>query len=166
MKQAGFSLLELCIVIALVALLATIGLITFPSYDRLFVHTELDRLYTVFLACAHKAIATNTVQTILFDIKNNSYILDNISHPLTQHVCFGFIPKSSGPPAHPVQPIEDAVTFVHQQALFYPDGKIQAGTIYLTDTDKQNMFALTSAVGQVSYVRRYRYTANAWELII
>lgn len=165
MKQAGFSLFELCIVLALVAFFATIALVTFPSYDQLFVHAELDRLYTAFLACAHKAIASGTTQTISFDSKQMSYKCDGITYPLANRVCFGSVEQSWGPPANPREPIKEPITFVHQRALCYPDGKIQAGTIYLTDTNHTSMFAITSSVGQVSYLRRYRYTHQTWELL-
>ena len=171
MKQAGFSLLELSIVIALLGLLIMLGIMVFPSYDRLFVHTELDRLYMAFLACSHKAIATGVAQTISFDPTTNTLTLDGTEQKLTSRVCFGSLAQSWGPPASPAAPIEDPVTFKHHQAICYPDGTIQAGRIYLTDSNKQHMFALTSAVGQVPYVRRYRYNASvsrnqAWELIV
>lgn len=171
MKQAGFSLLELSFVLALIGLLVTLGIMVFPSYDRLFAHAELDRLYMGFLACAHKAMATGVAQTIEFDPTNNTIALDGAVQKLTQRVCFGSLAESWGPPASPTTRIEDPVTFKYHQATCYPDGTIQAGSIYLTDSDKQHMFALTSAVGQIAYVRRYRYKANpsrsqAWELLV
>lgn len=133
----GFSLFELTIVIALISFIALISLEGFSWYDQYRVHQELDHLYTFFCTLSLRACAQQKPLTItLADI-----ILD------------------------PAVTISQN-TFVQNRIIFFPDGKIQPGSLYLTDTQERYLYALTIPVGQVSYIRRYRYDHHRWVLLV
>ena len=44
----------------------------------------------------------------------------------------------------------------------YPDGIIQSGTVYVIDSSKKCMYALSSPISQVSYLRKYSYNGK-WQ---
>ena len=85
---------------------------------------------------------------------------------LNRNIVFGFLPNSKGPPSSPKKTISSAVTFKDkvspETATLSTDGKITPGTIYLIDRKKKYMQALTLPIGQISYIRRYRYQNHNW----
>ena len=99
-----------------------------------------------------RSIATLQPEILTFDEKTNSYTYTGpqnklICTKLGKTVKFGFIHGVKGPPSLPTQPITKAITFSHskekQAATFSPEGKISPGTVYLVDTNKRVMGALT-----------------------
>jgi len=168
-RRSGFALLELCVVLGLVCIIALLTMHSFSFYRRLFLHTELDRLYTLCVATAQHAVINNQTQEIKFDVHNQSY---KISHAATTKTCslpdgiiFGLLPGIKGPPANPKGDVRQPITFEKQCITFHKDGKIQAGTLYLTDTKKQWQYALSCPVGTIPYIRRYRYENKGWKLL-
>lgn len=153
MKRSGFSLFELCVVISLLAVIAHLGMYGFASYDRLLVHQELDRLYMLFVMLSRKAVVNN--QLIEWALNEQD---------LAQGVQFAITPALEGPPSTP-HALSEPITYKEKKVLFSPDGKIQAGSIYLTDRYKRWQYALTTGVGHVSYIRRYRYDHPKWVLL-
>jgi type II secretory pathway pseudopilin PulG len=153
MKRSGFSLLELCIVIGLLAIIIHISMSGFAAYDRLLVHQELDRLYMLFIMLSRKALLQNEPIELSFKEKK-----------LVQGVQCAVIPTLQGPPSTP-HALSEPITFKEKKVVFSPDGKIQAGALYLTDTHKRWQYALTVGVGHVSYIRRYRYDHPRWVLL-
>ena len=103
-------------------------------------------------------------ETLYCDRNSNSYRYKNSMHILPASVCFGTAPGVKGPPSSPDFVISNPVTFKDSAIIFYPDGVIQAGAIYLTDNRKRCTYALSCAVSKVSYLRKYQYT-NRWDLI-
>ena len=86
---------------------------------------------------------------------------------LPEVIKFGFLLGAKGPPSSPSTPINSGITFKKVEdnvykALFYADGKIQAGTVYLIDKDQQFMMALTCPISQVSCIRKYRCDSGKW----
>jgi type II secretory pathway pseudopilin PulG len=161
MRQ-GFALLEFLIVIALCVLMASLVMSGSALFDQLLVRMEMDTLYTRILALQHRARLTNTDQALIFDVDANSYHDDTRLHHLTPPVCFGFPSAVKGPPSQPNAQLKSAVTFPENRIVVKPDGDVMSsGSVYLTDKNRQCLYALTISVAQVSYVRCYIYE-NGW----
>ena len=170
-NKHGFTLIEVMIVIALFALVATLGMIQFSFLDSTIARIEVDKLATVCSFLQQQAIATNSEQVLTCDTQNNEYRCDSfnkfrmIYEKLSQRISFGFLPGVMGSPGSPTHRIDKAVTFPGSKIHFYPTGIVSSGTAYLVDKNKQYMYALSNAVSQVSYMRLYRYDGK-WKLLI
>ena len=162
--KRGFSLIELLIVISIMALLACISIVGLRAGSQAHVRLELDTLHTACLYCQRCAQSTGQQHILTIDLADNSYTYNGFAHKLAQSVVFGCIPAVAGPPANPTHAIENAITFANHQIIFYPDGIVQSGSVYLTDTHKKVMYALTSGVGEVSFLRKYSYN-GAWKML-
>ena len=168
--HSGFSLIETGIVLMLLSALMCLGMHSFQEYDRLLLHNELNRLYMLCIAYSQRAALQQRPYEITFSSTNSQII--NITEPsqeeihhLTNGTQFGILTSVKGPPATPQNFITQPITFVGNKITFYPDGKIQPGTLYLTDTNKRWLYALSCSVGTLSYLRRYRYEQNKWILM-
>lgn len=110
-----------------------------------------------------RALVMRQKQILYFDIAHNAYTFEDRTHTLAKGVQFGIMPVK-GPPASPSKPLEKALTFKNNQIVFYPDGVIEAGSVYLTNDKKDQLYALTVAVAPYSYLRTYCY-ADTWRLL-
>lgn len=153
----GFSLMELLVVIALMAILITVLGANVSFIDRLMVKTEVEKLFLVCRALQQEAISCNEQKTLVFDEINQTYCYGSTVEKLNRGVCFGVLPAVKGPPASPTHELTKAVTFIGNRIVFSPDGIIQPGSVYLISKDKQSLYALSSPVSQVSFVRMYYY---------
>jgi prepilin-type N-terminal cleavage/methylation domain-containing protein len=162
--KSGFTLIEVMVVLILFALVVTLGMMQLTFLDSTIVHAEVDKFATVCSYMQQKAIASNSDQNLVCDTENNTYRGDNVNETLSSRVCFGFLPNVLGSPGSPTRPINKAVTFADSSIHFFPTGTLSSGTVYLTDKSKKNMYALSNAVSQVSYLRLYRYDGK-WKLL-
>ena len=131
---------------------------------RMVVRSELEKITTVCSYLQRVAMMTHKPQKLTFDPAHNTYSYNDTHCALAPHVQFGVGPGIKGPPGGALYLVSKSVTFPGNSITFHPDGVIQAGTIYLTDSQKKNTYALTCSVAQVSYLRRYQYT-DTWNLI-
>lgn len=160
----AFTLIECCIVVLL------IGLVLFFTggqslfLNRIMVRTELEHLYTTCYYLQRKAMITHQPQKLIFDQEHKSYSYDTVRHDLPKSVSFGYPNGARGAPAGQEQFITHPITFINNAILFSPTGVMQAGTVYLCDTAHKYGFALSCAVAQVSYLRKYRYNGT-WEQV-
>lgn len=160
-KCSGFSLLELSIVLLLIALLMLLSGIQTGFLQRMFVRSELEQLYTVCYYLQRSAMAKHKPQTITFDLQKQSYQYNNnTEHVLPQNVQFGCTPGAKGPPSSAHNAITNPITFQNNTITFQPNGIIEPGTVYITDSKKQHTYALSCAVAQVSYLRKYQYNGK------
>jgi type II secretory pathway pseudopilin PulG len=160
----GFSLLECAIVIALLIIITSI-IITHGTYlQRILVRQDLERLVVVCRFLQQTAMINNVSKELIFDRKNKSYTYDSITEKLSRTTEFGVLPGTLGPPSDPSRPEVQPITFSNEKIIFHPDGIIQPGTVYLISKDMHIMYALTCAVGQVSFLRIYRYDGK-WHCI-
>lgn len=95
------------------------------------------------------------------DTQAGTYRFLHREHTLGKGFELGFLPGVKGPPSSPTSLITSAVTYPNNTITFHPDGSMSAGTIYFVDRNKTMMFALTSPVAHVSYLRLYEYD-GAW----
>ena len=164
MLNKGFTLFELCIVIALCASMMMLSIYVSSYMDRLLVYREVKLLYSLFVNLQHKALIENKQQQVSFDATNNSYSHGGITHKLSKGVNFGTQPNILGPPSSPTYIVQDPVTFDGKSCIFFPDGKIKSGSVYLTNASQVISYAITCPIAQVSYIRTYNYH-QGWHLL-
>lgn len=148
------------ITIALLALVVMLVLGNSLFLHRSLVRAEVDKLYSICMHLQRVAMVTNQKQVLSFDVVRNTYIHNGHEERLCSHVIFGTIKDLKGPPSAPTANPRNAVTFNNNQITFTPRGILQAGTVYLTDKNKQYQYALTVPVSQISFLRKYRYNTQ------
>jgi len=164
MKHSAFSLIELMISIALCALVVALLVVNVSFLNRGIVRSEIDKLYSVCMYLQQCALTTHQEHELTFDTKNNTYRFAGKTETLRFPVEFGFPCNVKGPPSTPRKKIFSAVTFKGGKILFYPEGIISSGTVYLTDRNKTVLYALSSGIAHVSHLRKYSYT-DKWNLL-
>ncbi len=138
---------------------------SFYAFHEQLALAEVHKLSSFIQVCSYRAMATNTNQIIHFNINDNSYECAGHSEQLSSDVAFGAGKDVCGPPSHPRKPISKPISFSNCSLIIYSDGMMQSGAIYLTNKTKSITYALTTPVGPVSYVRKYRYKQNSWQLL-
>ena len=108
-------------------------------------------------ALQQQAMARQRQEDMLLDEAKNRYYMSGQWQELPPGIRFGFLPNTKGPPSAPTTVLQSAITFPGKKVSCYPDGTIQAGTVYLVNDKKSCMYALTSGVSAVSFLRKYRY---------
>jgi type II secretory pathway pseudopilin PulG len=161
-NRLAFTLIELLVVIALIMMTIGLTLQQFSSCSR-SVRTELELLYQTSLYMQRRALVMRQKQVLHLDIEHNAYSFEDRTHRLPSGVQFGIM-SVKGPPASPSRPLEKSSTFKNNQIIFYPDGPIEPGSVYLTNDKKNQLYALTVAVAPYSYLRTYCY-ADTWRLL-
>lgn len=164
-KSHGFSLFEVCVVLALVAIIASLGISHMSFFDRIMTRIELERLHATCLYVQRLAMATHEEHHVICDERTMSYRYHGGEHHLPKNVRFGCASGIKGSPSQDEHMVQHAITFKHNTIIMHPDGIISAGTIYLTDTSQKYMYALTCGVSQVSYIRKYQYIGGKWKLL-
>src|SRR6266404_3269859 len=152
-EKSGFTLIELMVVIALFALVVTLGMMQLSFLDGTIAHAEVDKLTVVCSYLQQKAITTDKDQVLVCDEQKNKYSDGRMNEALSSRISFGYLPNVLGSPGSPSRTITKAITFADSSIHFYPTGTISSGTLYLTDKNKNIMYALSNAVSQVSYLR-------------
>ena len=158
----GSLLVNLGIAFVLILFIVTISVPRITFMRRFLLRTEIEKLHAMFHYLQERALVINEDQMLMFDIEHQCYFIGDRKEQLPQGIIFGFLPNTAGPPSKPIKPITHAVTFKNNKATFYADGTIAAGTVYLTDLDRTSMYALTSPISQISFLRTYRYYKGSW----
>lgn len=168
----GFSLIELLIIIALIALASGLSVNLLYYTDKLLVKSELEKLYALCISLQYKAQLQGKTLSLEINQVNNSYSFENKVYYLSKFVKFGLLNNIKGPPSLPSKTISNPITFKKEQNKhvinFYPDGTITSGAIYFIDSQKNYQFALSVSVAQVSFIRKYIHeqsSHNKWQLI-
>ena len=160
--RTGITLLECCIVFALVACIIILGISQITFLYKLQVKSEVELLHTTLCSLQQRALTTNTEQMLRFDSANNSYFFNGTTHALPPSIQFGYKDGAQGPPSAPSKPITHACSFVDNTIIFWPDGIIKSGTVYLVDKKKRYAYALSNAIGTVSFLRIYEHKQGTW----
>lgn len=132
--------------------------------DRIMIRAELEQLYTTIYMMQRLAMMLHESQTILFDIEQHKYQYKNTDYFLPRSVRFGTAMGVKGPPSTADTEIVTPITFAENRITCTPEGTIQPGAIYMTDYTGHCTYALSCAVGHVSYLRTYYYS-NGWNLL-
>lgn len=164
-NKEAFTLIEVIIVIALVALLACLGLTQLSFLDSTIARIEVDKLAVACSFLQQHAIATNSEQILKCDAQKNEYQCGNSREILSRRIAFDFLKGALGSPGNPNHLITKAITFPGSSIHFYPTGIISSGTVYLVDKNNRYMYALSNAISQVSFLRLYRYDGGKWKIL-
>ncbi len=165
MNKKGLLLLELALVLTLLGFVALLAVGNSIFLHRLIIRSEIEKLYTICRYLQQCAMIQNKPCTLTFDQEHKKYTYEGHEQILPQQIDFGFLSDAKGPPSSPSSPIGKPITFVNNMITFWPEGIISAGTIYIVDSSCQYMFALTSPISQVSYLRKYQYGDGKWILL-
>lgn len=156
-NHSGYIMFELLVAIALVGLMVGITCTHVGAYQYNGIKQQVALFALQWHQLRQAAMTRNKQQEMFLDESGHRYQLDGIWYELPPTIRFGFLPDAKGPPSHPNTLIHSAITFVQKKVTCFPDGTIQAGTVYLVDDKKSCMYALTSGVAAVSFLRKYRY---------
>ena len=155
--RSGYIMIEMMVAIAIVILLAGITSAHVGSYRYTCMQQQITLFALAWRQLQQSAMARNQQQEMLFDQVGHRYKINGVWHELPSTIRFGYLLESKGPPSNPTHEIHSAITFPSKKVSCFSDGTIQAGTVYLVDDQKQSMYALTSGVSAVSFLRKYRY---------
>ncbi len=147
---------------ALISCIALLGISHSTFLYRSQVQAEIEALHAAACYLQQRALATNTVQHLFFDLQAHTYRFNKTQYKLPSIVRFGCIDGALGPPSAPSKPITRICSFADNEITFWPDGIIKAGAIYLVDKKKWYAYALSSAIGTVSCLRTYYYKQGMW----
>lgn len=173
-RHKAFTLIEVMLSVSLVVILLAIMVARLSLLSEYWLYREQDQLAAVITYVRHKAIAANTQQKILLypEQKSYSYGYPGVRHKTITLGCgvsFGWLPGTSGPPAQPERPIVKPITFPmvnnHYEIICHPDGTVTAGTLYLLDSKKKTMVALTINIGTFAMVRKYKHYNYRWVVV-
>lgn len=153
-------LIELLVVITLITILSYLAISQY-TLSSLHARTELQLLYQACMYMQRRAMIKKEPQILRFDVAQQQYHFENRTHTLLSGVVFDIIDGVKGPPATPTRPLTSACTFKNNSVTFYPDGIIDAGSVYITNKEHTQLYALTNAVSTYSYLRTYCY-ADRW----
>lgn len=160
----GFTLIELMLVIALCALVATLSISYLGFLDRMIMRSELEKLRTTCLYLQRHAMLEGQVQQLDFDQELPGYKHNKSMYKFPAQVQFGLLPTVLGPPSSPVQVPNSPITFSKNSMQFFSDGTITPGTVYLIDRKKHCIYALSCSVGGGTGLNGYYYD-NSWHLL-
>ena len=161
-RKPGFLLSELLCVFFFVTLLVGCAVSHMSFLSRGYARSELELLYQTCVYAQHHAMSSGRPCTVVLDLDKHRYTCNDKISMLADGVRFGFREDVKGPPSAPGKPIVKASTFKNNIITCSPDGIIDAGTVYITDTAQRCLYALTSGVAPYSYLRKYRY-AGKWQ---
>lgn len=166
-KKAGHALFQVLIVIGIIIVILSISINFFKLSNNLFVAIELEKLYSCLLYLQNRAKIEQKQQWLALNELGGSYKYNNYPGEIKLHssVLFGFLKDAKGPPSSARSLINKAITFKNNKIFFYKDGTISSGIIYIKDKSNSVMYALTTGVSHVTYIRRYKYVANNWYLL-
>ena len=162
--KKGFTLIEVTITLALFALIVSLTVANVSFLNKSTVSAEVDKLYSICRYLQRCAMLSNEKQELIFDEANGRYTFNGCTEELPAQIKFGIIPQIKGPPSSPKRQITSPITFKLSRIIFHPDGIIQPGTVYVTDNNQSCLYALSSSVAHVSYLRKYTYNGK-WTLL-
>lgn len=163
-NKSGFTLIELMVVICLCMLLCGVSLISFKSFQRSLIGAEMQLFCAACNSLQQQAIATHTIQELSIDTVTHTYSCNGHEHTLAKGVYFDVALNAYGPPSAPHKLLEKPVTFKENKIVFYPEGMMSAGMVCFTNSSHSVLYAISSAVAHVCYVRCYSYD-KGWRLM-
>lgn len=136
------------------------------SFLRTFLlRAEVEKLHVTCRYLQRSAIIEHKQEIIILDEAHNSYCSSLGTQKLSSGIRFGFLGDLKGPPSSGANNVSKSITFANNQIIFYPNGIIQAGTIYFVDNFCDKSCALTSSIASVSHLRKYYYYQKKWQRI-
>ena len=161
--RAAFTLIELMLVLAIFTLFTSLIMLNLNHLNNSQIYQELSLFQAHMQSLQQQAVAQGVQKEMKFALADNTYEWLGHSHALSKHIRFGIQHNIKGPPSNPTHTLTSPCTFADNAVIFYPDGIIRPGTVYLIDSGNR-LFALSCAVSSVSFLRKYRYDGK-WKLL-
>lgn len=156
--HAGFFLFHTLIALSIVIVSLTLVSSYSTLWSQLGARAALETARTTLLYAQQHARTSNREVVVEIDQEKQTFKSDTFTHTFPSNMRFGTLPGIQGPPSAPLKQISKPITFEQNRVIFYPDGTIQSGTLYLVDTATQTQYALTIPVGHVRYIKLYQFT--------
>ena len=163
-KTNGFSLTQLLIGIAITLIIVHLTMINTRYLKKTLVQSHIEILFTTCLYLQRLAISSNTIQELSFNEKSNSYSYETNINFLATDIYLGIISGAKGPPSAPTSILTFPITFANKKIIFYPDGIISSGTVYLVDKTNNELYAMSSGIAHTSFLRKYHYDGKWHQL--
>lgn len=163
-EVSGFTLIELMISLAIFCIIALLTTSNVSFLRDSLVRHQVDSLFMVARYLQKRAQVTHQEQVLSFDRFASTYSFNGRTKKLPAGIRFAALPGIKGPPSSPLQSIDAPITFKSDKIIFYPQGIMQAGTVYVSDAKSSSLYALSCGVSQVSFLRKYRYDKR-WILL-
>jgi type II secretory pathway pseudopilin PulG len=160
--REGFLLLTIGIVLTLMLVLMSIAIPRLPPMRHFLLRMEIEKISMFFYFLQQRALMVHADQMLIFDEIKNTYSTKDYQEKLSSGIRFGFLPAVMGPPSKPQYSISKAISFANNTAIFYADGTISSGTIYITDDAHTALYAITVPISAISSIRAYRHNAGSW----
>lgn len=142
-------------VLAFVLIIVMLAVPHLGFMQRHVVRWEVENIRSFVTYVQRLALATGQDHTIEFDSAHNIIRGAGRTYHLARGVKFGIMPGVSGPPAAPHTHLDQPITFKDSQIICYAQGTVDAGTVYITDDKATWLYAISSGVSPVSYLRTY-----------
>lgn len=138
MKQAGFSLMEMLLVLALLAVLAAVAMpVTKRQYGETALLATAHELASVMRAARGVAIRDNAGRTLILDSAGRRFLVDGVA------------------PTRPIAAsIEVQVSAPSQGIRFFADGSATGGSVAFTDGPHTAIVELDALTGHARVIRR------------
>ena len=165
----GFFMLELAIVFACM-ICGGFLLVRFADNMRAYalVRQEVERLFATCAMLRAQAHMDAAMHRILCDESRSGYFVDGVWHAFAGSVRYGARGSGlsiMGPPSAPTHVLESFVSFPQKQIMFYPDGSINSGVVYMGSARVNALYAISSSVSDTFFLRLYTYASGSWRLI-
>jgi prepilin-type N-terminal cleavage/methylation domain-containing protein len=161
LKQPGFTLIEIVIVLSIMGILAVLSTTAFSGLQHHLLFQKTCRELTSDLRIVRQmALTKQMTYTVTFDSLTRSHTLPSGRKVLQTGTGFGYPGGVEGPPSDP-QPLRDpdGISFPNNRAVFYPRGQNSLGTLYVTD--RRETAAVTLAI--TGRTRLWYWRNGRWE---
>lgn len=154
-RKSAFTLFELLVACALLGILFFWLLRTPQRLHNQFVRVAATHLHILL---THQCERARTEQASL----------QIMLPPLPAQVQFGAPTGAQGPPSKQTTPITSVITMPHTKnkgcpvITATPAGTLPPGTVYLTNKERNEGYALSSTMKSSCPVRCYRWTGRSW----
>jgi prepilin-type N-terminal cleavage/methylation domain-containing protein len=172
---SGFSLIEAIVAVSIIAIIAAIIIPKMIDTRSHAIVSDLRSIESIIHFLQQKALASHHEQELIIDATAHTYSYQGslpakkMVIPLSSHLSFGFLPNVKGPPAKPEKLLTAPCTFDQvplqpgaYKIIIFSNGKVSAGTVYITDKNRFLLGALTCPISQVSWTRVYAYENGRW----
>jgi type II secretion system protein H len=153
-KSAGFTMLEMMIIVVIIGIMASLAAPSFFSWiPRMKLKSDAKQNLEYLRQARSRAVAENTQYGVYFDVGNNQYyFFKDISSPQTATYEAGADSLISGPLSMESNIGYADCTFTNDTVVFLPNGSAStSGTIKIFDTGSTETYLVNvlAATGRV-----------------